>query len=215
MIEPKLVNVLIPLSWDFVPKVFFLSLAQLVGFGYRNGYRVQIYTCGEAFVEKCREFLIDSSLKSDAMYHLWLDADQEYPEDTISRLIDHVDSGKLIVGGITPHRADGEPLIYTFQDNWDADRASVAPFSGLKAVDAMGMGGIMTHRKVFELIKPPYFLAGMDDRRRFIGEDIYFYKLAKQSGVEVFCDTDLCFGHMKIVTLNYGKNTMIDPKSIN
>ena len=73
-----------------------------------------------------------------------------------------------------------------------------AKAKGMMRVDAMGMGGVMMKREVFDMIDFPYFLTGyskVDDYHK--GEDVHFFKQCKKEGVDVWCDADLHYGHIQ------------------
>ena len=51
---------------------------------------------------------------------------------------------------------------------------------------------------VFDILADPWFV---QDTRRRDGEDAYFYRACKASGIRVWCDTDLTFGHIRTTPL--------------
>ena len=71
----------------------------------------------------------------------------------------------------------------------------------------MGFGGIMIHPDVFKTIESPRFQAGWDWRYHlYVGEDTRFYQNCKRFGVDVWCDTDLPFGHIKVTPIEFDRN---------
>jgi len=197
--KAKLIICCIPLSWDFVPKDFFYSWCKMTG--YANGkydFGVMISSC--CYMDKMREDLVRDALKYNPDYILWIDADQIYPMQTPEILMKHIDDGKLVVGGLTPDKVDGTPLIYKTVDKSNGlirRRTDVKPGQGLVKVGAMGMGGIMVSPKVFEKIKSPYFEMSWSDRTKdVIGEDVRFYMNCEKFGIDVWCDTNLVYEHL-------------------
>ena len=204
----KEVVCLVPLSWDFVPACFLDSWARMAD--HANGrYRIYIVAFRSPYLDVMRDTLVEKALKGNPDYILWLDADQWYPGDTPERLMKHIDDGKLIVGGVTPHRGTGQPMIYDPNESDDDThhlfkyRSTNNHLTGVHKVGGMGMGGVMVHPKVYrELIKPPFFqmdyISGGGERA---GEDVIFYKRCSDSGVDVWCDYDLLYKHMAMVEI--------------
>ena len=142
-------------------------------------------------------------------YILWLDADQVYPIDTMIKLAKHVDDGHLVVGGITPDKHTGRPMVYNFVGERGSTN-KVRSFEvdrGLVKVDAMGFGGIMTHPSVFKTIGTPYFQRTWNpEMETLTGEDFCFYTRCRKAGVDVWCDTDLHYSHMVAQVVNLNKS---------
>ena len=99
----KEVVCLVPLSWDFVPACFLHSWTNMTD--YANGrYRIRMVATRSPYLDSLRDLLVRQALDGDPDYILWLDADQRYPADSPEKLMKHVDEGRLVVGGVTPHR---------------------------------------------------------------------------------------------------------------
>ncbi len=142
--------------------------------------------------------LVKASMRHKPDYILWIDADQTYPENTPEVLMKHIDSGKSIVGGLTPQNIEGGANIYNFVHNKGIlTRIDVAPGHGLVKCEAMGMGGVMMKPEVFEKLELPCFTMRWEDSiSRNPGEDVQFYANCKKANIDVWCDTDLAFGHI-------------------
>ena len=192
----------VPLSWAYVPSLFFRSWCDMQSYG-QSMYHMSFVTTQSCYMDIMREELVVAAMKHMPDYILWLDADQTYPRETIEILMEHIDSGKVIVGGITPDKDDGTPLVYDIvYDNPSGliKRRKVRPNGGVVKVDAMGFGGIMTHPSVFTtLLKPPFFDMKWDTRLKSRpGEDVQFYLKCKEAGIDVYCDTDLPYDHVVV-----------------
>lgn len=202
----KRLAIALPLSWSHVPSPFFLSFVQMCLKSAGN-YLLSIYNTNTSLIDKMRELLAEEVKGAD--YVLWIDADQLYPMDTIDKLVSHVDSGHLVVGGITPDKHTAKPMVYKFLNdvgtatrdrNFDVNR-------GLVKVDAMGFGGIMVAKEVMETLKPPYFPRDWDEAMQsFVGEDFGFYNKCRKAGIDVWCDTDLHYSHMVATAINVNHN---------
>jgi len=158
------------------------------------------------FMDTCRDELLEAAVKAEADYILFLDADQIYPLDTIKRLAKHIDEGKLVVGGLTPHRTQGRAILFDWDENddWKGKWSqTVGPNQGVVKVGGMGFGGIMVSPEVAEIIPFPRFEMIMHPKLHYkIGEDIVFYRRCKEYGIDVWCDTSLLNQHLSFMHLN-------------
>lgn len=203
----KKITVALPLSWTHLWSPFFLSMLQM-SLRTAQDYQLAVYTSNTSLIDKMREVLADEVLTTDPDYALWLDADQLYPMETMIKLAGHVDSGHLVVGGVTPDKHTAKPMVYRFLNdcgscahdrNFEVDR-------GLVKVDAMGFGGIMMAREVLEQIKAPRFPRTWDEAMQsFVGEDFGFYNKCRKAGIDVWCDTDLHYSHMVGTAVNVNR----------
>ena len=192
----------VPLSWAYVPSLFFRSWCNMQSYG-KDVYHMSFVTWSSCYMDVMRDELVIAAMKYMPDYILWLDADQTYPMETIEILMEHVDSGKLIIGGITPDKDQGTPLVYDIVDDDTRGvirRREVRPNTGVIKVDAMGFGGIMTHPSIFKtILKPPYFDMKWHSRLGIRpGEDVQFYLKCKEEGVDVWCDTGLPYDHVVV-----------------
>jgi len=183
----KTIACAIPCNWPWVPTFFFTSAVQM-------------------FTRAQSEYNLVLMLSNSTLI-MWLDADQIYPADTIVKLAKHCDDGKLVVGGVTPHKNDGKPMVWSFGNNYGAgNRENNFELNrGLVKVDSMGFGGIMTAKSVFDAIPYPRFYKTWDaDTNHPVGEDFCFYARCKERGIDVWCDTDLQFQHLVTYAVQLG-----------
>jgi len=145
-----------------------------------------------------RNSLMEIALESESDYILTLDADQIYPSNTVDTLVEHIDSGKSLIGGLTLKRSNKRPLVFDFTEATGYEMKQYAIAQGLIKCDAMGMGGIMMKPEVLKTIGFPYFDSRYaDDDRQQIADDTSFYKKCKDSGIDVWCDANLKYGHLR------------------
>ena len=111
--EKKKVTIAIPLSWTHCYSPFMLSLVQMC-LHSAEFFKLAIYTSNTSLIDKMREVLAEEVQTTNPDYILWLDADQLYPMETIVKLAKHVDSGHLVVGGVTPDKHTAKPMVYRF-----------------------------------------------------------------------------------------------------
>jgi hypothetical protein len=193
------------LSWEYVPKVFALSLFDMAQYA-AGKYNLGIITNGGCYGDSSRDNIARKAMKYNPDYILWLDADQTYPANTPEILMKHIDDGKLVVGGVSPLKKksdnglDGKPSI------WDLDIVSnrvrhreIFLHQGLVKVEGMGLGGIMVNPEVFKTMEYPWFRRVWNENEKvLLGADFSFYANCKKAGIDVWCDTDLIFGHMEV-----------------
>lgn len=193
----KTIVACVPLSWDFVPALFFHSWNQMHYYSH-NKYDLRLVSTNSCYMDKMRDDLVVIARRHKPDYILWIDADQTYPPDTPEVLMKHIDSGKSIVGGLTPQNMTGGSNVYDFvHDDGILVRRDIIPGKGLHKVDAMGMGGVMTKPDVYEKLDLPCFTMRWDSKlARCPGEDVQFYANCKKEGIDVWCDSDLVFGHI-------------------
>jgi len=199
----------IPLSWEYIPRLFFLSWYNMQT--YATGrYQFSIHTNTMCYSDTARDILAKEAIKHNPDYLLWIDADQIYPANTPEILMNHIDSGKLIVGGLTPHGVSGQPLAYDMIDTAGLCRARALPLQqGVVKVGALGLGGIMMSPEVFKILEYPWFRMKWSKRAGFRpGMDFQFFGHCKKAGIDVWADTDLIFGHVVV-----GLREMKEPKA--
>jgi len=183
----------IPFARETVYVQFFISWSKMFAFS-RGKYDLSMASIYGPYIDANRDALIQEALKMDADYVLFLDDDQTYPYNTVDILLNY---DKDIVGGITPRKETGTPMIWDYDGQvkiWDSLKGK----KGLTKIDGMGMGGVLINSKVFDKLEYPYFKRHTDATYQGCGEDISFYLKCKQAGIEVWADIDLQYGHLGV-----------------
>jgi len=207
-----------PLSWEYVPKLFALSLFDMAQYA-AGKYHLGMLTNGGCYQDSSRDALAQKVMEFSPDYILWLDADQMYPANTPEILMKHVDNGKMVVGGVSPLKKksnsglDGKPSI------WDLDISSnrvrhreIFTHHGLIKVEGMGLGGIMVNPEVFKIMEYPWFRRMWNqEEKALLGADYSFYANCKKANIDVWCDTNLIFGHVEVCPIEMrAKKGMIE-----
>lgn len=188
----KTVAILIPLSWDVVPRQFFFSMLEMMAYSIGK-YHIVVTTARAANISKMHEAMVKQIKGMNVDYILHMDADEEYPEDTPERLMKHVDDGKDVVMGLVARHRDGGYVVYDFTESpLRIKQRDIQPNTGLVKVDCIGMGGLMVNPRVYDTLDEPYFSGILD----FPGPDTTFSYKCKQKGIDIWVDTDLRFGHV-------------------
>ena len=163
-------------------------------------YHLSIITNTTCYSDEARDMLATEALLHNPDYILWIDADQTYPANTPEVLMNHIDSGKLIVGGLTPHGTGGQPLVYDMINSSGLCKPKkISLHQGITKVGALGLGGIMMSPEVFKIMKSPWFRMIWNSK---VGSrpsmDFQFYGNCKKAKIDIWCDTDLVFGHVTV-----------------
>lgn len=187
----------VPLSWDFVPKQFHVSLVNL-----QRGRGPVVYINADT-IYKMRNKGVARAREHGARHLLFLDADMDFPADTLVRLMAH---GKPIVGGLC--RGRREPFAATIWDEApDGKIYRMPPMDhGLRSVAFTGGACLLIDMEVFAALDrvfpgEPHFMnrecyASDYSEANMMGEDFWFCMRARQAGYEVFVDQDLKVGHV-------------------
>lgn len=196
----------IPFARDTIFRHFFFSWSAMLYYA-RGRYDLGVTMIYGPYIDANRDFLISTAMKENPDYYLFLDDDQVYPENTPEILMNHIDSGVEIVGGVTPKKEDAKPMLW----DWDGKKINLwndlRGHDGLIKVDGMGLGGVMIAPSVFDKLEPPYFKIDATSRRyRNHGEDISFYIKCKENGIGAYCDTRLQYGHVMANVIGVGEH---------
>lgn len=166
----------------------------------------------DAIITRARNAMVMDFLASDPNVFtdmIFLDADIGFPQGTLIRLAQHpVD----IVGGCYPFRRDpiGFPLTFIKGNMTERD-----PVTNLLKVAGMPAGCLKISRRALETIMarfPDYwyyeekaqqgkawrFFEFLTLSHRFFGEDYAFCALAREAGIDIWCDIDITFKHIGV-----------------
>jgi len=179
----------IPLSWDYVPTLFFESFYRLD----LEGLETELFRGRNVLIDRCRNDAAQEALNWGADYLMFFDADGTYPPETVKRLLSH---NKDAVSGLTHQKAFPHlPVLWKCR----GARKAVVPldYQGLVKVDLVGLAGVLIKREVLETIPKPWFELTPE-----YGEDTLFWMKCHNFGIDLWCDTDLIFGHIHTVVVD-------------
>lgn len=178
-------------------------------------------------VDWARNVLVEDFLTNfeDTDWLFFLDSDVLPPPDAIQKLMA---KNLPIVSGLYRARnpafsqdSHGWPIVagrFVKEKHDNREDLRVQEFGEFRpgevfAVDAVGMGCVLIHRKVFEKIIPPWFFYSIRyehvkdtdayQREDWISEDWYFFKKVKEAGFPVYLDTTVCCGHQTLVEITW------------
>jgi glycosyltransferase involved in cell wall biosynthesis len=150
------------------------------------GTLFNIHTVAGTLIADQRQKLAKMALGSD--YILFLDSDMRFPAYLLEKMIKH---DKDIVACNYPTRRLPVKTV-AFSDFSSLKCVYSGDKTGLEEVDAVGMGVMLIKSEVFKKLPLPWFnVSFLPSVNMFVGEDIYFCKLAQAHGYKVFIDHDL------------------------
>lgn len=162
-------------------------------------------------IEINRNKMAESALeRSNCEWFLWVDSDQALPRGVIWRLLswDKPFVAALVFkksreSGYGPvfYHHEGDTHKMAFKDVLrylkpyadlpitNEAGAILPPQGALLPIGAAGFGCVLTHRSMFEKIPKPWFAF------RGMSEDLYFCKLAREAGYQLYGDMGCIVGH--------------------
>jgi hypothetical protein len=134
-----------------------------------------------------RNRLLRGAVEGGAGHLLFLDADMDFPPDTLHRLLAH--RREVVAANYVKRRLPAVPLARR------AGRPIVSEPGqhGLEAVDSVGAGVMLIDVTVLSRIQPPAFafIEAPGRPGAFLGEDIFFCRKLAAAGIPVHIDHDL------------------------
>ena len=166
---------------DNVTAVFAYSLAKLQKKCGETDLPTSLHFNMGSEVAMQRQQLVHEALETDCTHIMWIDADMQFPVDTLNILLA---ANKDIIAGnyctrVPPHR----PVAFKSKSNLDS---RVFGGTGIEPVWAVGSGMMLVKREVYENIPLPHYMIQYNETyTSLVGEDIYFCSLANEHGYEV------------------------------
>lgn len=199
-------------NWPYVPVQTAQSLME-IGWGDRvqvakdaHGFSEISFVWVKSFprVDTLRDSAATLAVEEGFTHLLFLDADNVWPTDTLTRLLAHHDKG--IVGGLYVMRHEPYAPValingYTPKGSdvtqYEHDKDAIGA-EGLREVDVIGMGCTLIPVSVFEQLGPrPWFHYADDDQGwPRVTEDVPFCQKARKAGYRIWLDPTLVCGHV-------------------
>lgn len=153
-------------------------------------------TAGNTYVHQARQNMVDSFLKTEADYMLWIDDDNIPPEDGLIRLLE--DKKDIVSGLYFKRRPPYEPLIMMKRRQGIGSERRTDIFregaTELTEIHSAGFGFILIKREVLEKMRElrmPHFSMKVG-----LGEDIWFCIQAQGAGYKIWLDPVVEVGHL-------------------
>lgn len=168
----------------------------------------------DSIITRARNAMVMNFLNSDPKHFtdmVFVDSDVGFPEGAILRLAEHPLD---IVGGVYPYRADPIGFPLTFRKNAEGGPDTVNdPETGLLKVAGLPAGFVKIGRRALEKIMEKFpdwyyhedrvpqqkawrFFEFIQREHKFFGEDYAFCALAREAGIDIWCDADITLKHV-------------------
>ncbi len=161
------------------------------------------------YIHQNRELIALEALKENSTHLLFVDADMGFPENAIAKLISRNkpiiganynyrnNQGKSVIQLDTTKFKDGEVNVHDNPKNKGEKLATIKypeePFECL----AVATGFMLIQMEVFKkLPRPWFFFKPSSDSEGMVGEDIWFCRLARKHGIEIWCDPTIQMTHV-------------------
>jgi len=162
------------------------------------GTLFNIHTVSGTLIADQRQKLAKMAIKSD--YILFLDSDMRFPPTLLERLLAH--DRDIVACNYPTRRLPVKTVAFSEFESLKCVYSTGK--SGLEEVDAVGMGAMLIKTEVFKKLPLPWFnVSYLPSVDMFIGEDIYFCKLAQAHGYKVYIDHDLSKEVRHIGTMDF------------
>lgn len=161
--------------------------------------RPALQTIQGSSISWLRNCLVETALKANADYVLFVDSDMTFPADALARLMNR---NRAIVGATYTRKRPP----YTVLGRALPDAGPLPPH-GVVAVAGLPTGFLLVKTSVFRQMKRPWFVESYDYEGNpdnpFIGEDYGFCEKARALGISLWLDIDLSqhVGHIGANTL--------------
>jgi len=180
------------------PAEFIVSWSHLLLMGMRPGdsllpMPIRTYHHGAA------NELVRHALRGEVDSILFVDSDQVFTADSLSRLRDNKHGKEYdIIMGLIAHRKNGLPLVMR-SAGWDGPRPMFEHVTDytpghVVPVDVVGLGFTLMRMSVFDRIDEPWFSFPADTDT--VGEDVWFCHKAREAGLRLAVDTSVEVGHL-------------------
>lgn len=193
---PKLPKVLVGLPvGNMVEPGLVETLQRATELHSDEGYASPVQVISYRVTNQARNMLVERVLNGDWTHLFMLDDDMIYPAGTLAKLLQ---ADKDIIAPFYVRKVRGF-LPNAFAD--DAQGWHTLWCDTLVQVAAMGTGGMLIKREVFENILPQWFhydIYPEPDKNRIEqkSEDVVFCDKAVQAGFEIWCDGRIKCGHV-------------------
>jgi hypothetical protein len=193
MLVGKETNVAIvsPVS-DMCASFWAYDLARLCTHTGVSGIKSRLMFSSGSLTEKNRQTIADVVMQNGSFTHMmWLDSDMRFPPDTLERLLKH--DKDMVCASYTERTNPFLPVTFPDFEDTRSRGFTLPDTTGLSPIDACGFGCVLVRTSVFEKLERPYFIVSWNPNGPgcHVGEDLFFFKKAKNAGVQLWQDHDL------------------------
>jgi hypothetical protein len=189
---PKMrVAVAVP-SGDLVPMGFAFDLAQMVGatIAARPDIDIRLTNVQGTTIHASRKSLVEMAIKNDCTHILFIDSDMRFPRHSLSRLLHH--NLPIVAANYVTRRSPTLPVSFKDDSHTISSRVYTEPGeTGLEEIAATGLGMCLIDLDVFRAMEQPWFSFAWNENHDVIGEDVWFFRKARELGLPVMLDHGL------------------------
>ena len=137
----------------------------------------------------------------DALF--WVDSDIRFEPSDFRRLLEHIDSGKLIISGLYPSRVEEREYVAGWwlpKQPGAIGRCIREPEGGLIEVDWIGAGFCLVSARLYEQIEQPWYenvVQPFDGGTKVLqlSEDLGFCHKLNRAGIPIHVDRSIVVEH--------------------
>jgi len=171
-------------SGDFVHADFTFALTMLFGRTMAAGVPLGVTNIKGTLIDSARNMIVEQALTHGCSHLLFVDSDMVFKEDALLRLLAR---DKDIVGATYCTRR--APFLMVHHNLSELDPRSLLEPIGLYRVAALPCGFLLVKMRVFTELGTLFPF--VTDCREELGEDVYFCRLARAAGFDIWLDVDL------------------------
>jgi hypothetical protein len=193
------ITLCIPHNYPEFQKPFVMSLLGVISSFYLHKneediLNILIQNAGP--IDFMRERLVESAIKQNADFILFLDTDMDFPPDIINKMLGHFktyENIEAITGLYTWKQPPFMPHVYPkLTENGKFTIGALFPLDKPFDVEGAGMGCVMIKKQVFDRTPQPWFKMELGDKGISVGEDLYFFR---KTTPLMLCDPTISCGH--------------------
>ena len=130
--------------------------------------------------------------RSTADYVLFMDSDNIITPKDLTKLV--ADDKDMVTGVYFQRGMPYLPVVYEYDANGTGFINSHEISTGLKQIDAAGLGACLIKKSVFAKLRNPYF--EFNAFGNGATEDFDFFEKCRKAGIELWADWDVPIGHI-------------------
>jgi hypothetical protein len=190
---------LIP-AYVSIQPLFAISFAALINKMNDLGIKYSINFEVNTYLPIARERLsksVEFTMNDQYDMLIWLDSDVQFDPYQVLYLMYASEKEGCITSPVIYSRMEPHaPLVYDLVDDKMYPIASLPSDTEWIWASAVGFGCVVMPKQTLLNLERPHFLAGLNDTRRFEGEDIFFFRKLIDASQEVKVCVFNVFGHI-------------------
>jgi hypothetical protein len=197
-IVPPKIAIALP-THDRVPATFMYHLASLCAYtvaALPEHVSFGINMVAGTYIHKARQDLADEILAQGATHVLWLDTDMTFPRESLVHLLQrNVDMvGINYATRTVPSQHVAIKTVGAGPEG--AKLVTDVNSEGLEKVEAVGFGMVLMKTRIFNKLPDPvqdpwFWYEWIPERKAHMGEDVYFCRVVRDAGFDIYVDHDL------------------------